>query len=419
MQNVVLAGEPLSEPGSVHITKVPLRRKPHKRTTLEYLASLTPDAFGRNYFTGPTWQRRGRISLRGQQWKNRKPSPWLRPALSSLIAWMLFCILFPPYGALVIVGATISVWLAINLIDRVSDTVDVPAAQFVRLLRAAFFVSSWGSTSVRAPAVGLLRIFLGLILLAVIIVSMAVFFSSGKRTAEEQHTGMAYVPGGEFLMGSTTGDQFETPAHTITVKPFFMDLTEVTCEAYDKFVKATGHRQPASWVNGTYPPGSEQRPVTGVDWYDAASYAQWIKKRLPTEEEWEFAARGTDGRRYPWGNEWRANSANTAESGLRQVVDVGSYPNGKSPYGLLDMTGNAWEWTASDLKAYPGGQLPPYRPGLGEYKIFRGGSWRENKNEATATYRGYWAASGADDYSATGFRCVADVDSAAGNNPQR
>src|ERR1043165_7260748 len=141
-----------------------------------------------------------------------------------------------------------------------------------------------------------------------------------------------YCPGGEFLMGSNGGDQFENPAHRITVKAFYMDITEVTCEAYDQFVKATGNKRPVSWINGTYPPGYARRPVTGVDWYDANSYAQWVGKRLPTEEEWEFAARGTDARKYAWGNEWRANSANTEESSPGQVVDVGSYPEGKSPF---------------------------------------------------------------------------------------
>ena len=415
LKNVVLAGEPLNEPGSVHITRVPLRRKPNKRRTLNYLASLNPKGFARNYLTGPMVRRRPRVSLRGpvsQRWRKRKPSPALRLTLSSLTAWVLFSLLLTPYGSLVIVGSILFVRLSFICIDRLSATLDPSALQkqLGQVLRAAFFVSSWDA-AVPPPQTGPLRIVAALILLSVIIVSMvAGIFLGGTRTAES-YRGMAYVPGGEFLMGSNGGDQFENPAHRITVKPFYMDITEVTCEAYDQFVKATGNKRPVSWINGTYPPGYARRPVTGVDWYDANSYAQWVGKRLPTEEEWEFAARGTDARKYAWGNEWRANSANTEESSPGQVVDVGSYPEGKSPFGLLDMIGNAWEWTASDLKAYPGGQLPSHPSG--EYKIIRGGSWREDKDHATVTYRGYSSASGANDYSSTGFRCVAVVDSAA------
>lgn len=163
--------------------------------------------------------------------------------------------------------------------------------------------------------------------------------------------GMAYVPGNEFTMGNDAGDESERPQHKVTVKPFFIDINEVTREDYEKFMSATGHRAPAGWVNGQYPPGTAKWPVTGVDWDDANAYAKSVGKRLPTEEEWEFAARGTDGRRYPWGKEWSRGRAN-ADSPRGGFSDVGSF-KGASPYGLFDMVGNAWEWTASDLVAYP------------------------------------------------------------------
>ena len=223
--------------------------------------------------------------------------------------------------------------------------------------------------------------------------------------------GMAYIAGGEFLMGSDDGDEYERPAHRVSVAPFYMDLTEVTCEMYQEFVKSTGHRVPPNWTNNSYPSGAAKLAVTGVDWYDADAYAKWVKKRLPTEEEWEFAARSNDGRRYPWGNNWSSGAANAGDSSAQRVVDVGSFSPGKTRTGLLDLAGNAWEWTSSDLVAYPNGKLPE-KPS-GEIKVVRGGSWQGTTSEVTTTYRGYLLASGGNDYSATGFRCVRDVQAIA------
>jgi formylglycine-generating enzyme required for sulfatase activity len=220
---------------------------------------------------------------------------------------------------------------------------------------------------------------------------------------------MVTVPGGEFTMGSDSGDAYERPAHKVIVKPFLIDINEVTCQEYEAFIKATGHKAPQGWVNGTYPHGGAHWPVTGVDWYDATAYAQWVRKRLPTEEEWEFAARGTTGWRYPWGNEWMSEAANTGSTSNHQLADVGEYSKGASPFGAFDMVGNAWEWTASKLIAYPGGQIPKQPNGL---MVIRGGSWQERQGQATATYRGYLPASGGKDYSATSFRCAKDESAA-------
>jgi formylglycine-generating enzyme required for sulfatase activity len=219
--------------------------------------------------------------------------------------------------------------------------------------------------------------------------------------------GMVYVDGGAFLMGRDDGDEYERPAHQVTVTSFFIDKYEVTCEQYKKFIDATHHAAPSSWKDGLFPSGFEKMPVTGVTWDDADAYAEWAGKRLPTEEEWEFAARGSDGWRYSWGNEWRTNATNSGDSSANKLVAVGSYPDGKSPSGAMDMIGNAWEWTASDLTAYPGGRLSS-QPAK-DVKVIRGGSWKEDKNQATTTYRGFLAARGAKDYSATGFRCVKDI----------
>jgi formylglycine-generating enzyme required for sulfatase activity len=216
--------------------------------------------------------------------------------------------------------------------------------------------------------------------------------------------GMAFVPGGEFRMGSDEGDAFSRPEHLVTVGPFFIDQTEVTNEAYLRFAKATGHEAPQTWPDGKFPAGEERLPVTGVTWYDAAEYAAWRGKRLPTESEWEFAARGSDGRIYPWGNDWAAPLAN-AEKTAKGARQVGQ--GGRSPFGIYDMAGNVWEWTASDAKGFSGGkQIPWSRLRL---KIIRGGNWQSDKHSATTFFRGFYGASGEKDYKGTGFRCVKDI----------
>jgi formylglycine-generating enzyme required for sulfatase activity len=220
--------------------------------------------------------------------------------------------------------------------------------------------------------------------------------------------GMIFIADGEFLMGSNDGDEFERPQHKVRIKNFFIDKHEVTCEQYLKFIEETGHRAPANWTGKRYPPYAARIPVTGVDWYDANAYSRWVGKRLPTEIEWEYAARGTDGRRYPWGNDWRKNAANADEGSPKKMTDVGSFSSGASPFGVLDLIGNAWEWTADSMKAYPGGNLPEK---LGEdYKVIRGGSCNEDRQHgASATYRGYLPARDSKDYNFTGFRCVKDI----------
>jgi serine/threonine-protein kinase len=216
---------------------------------------------------------------------------------------------------------------------------------------------------------------------------------------------MVHVPAGEFMMGRDDGDEYERPAHKVTVKPFFMDMNEVTRRQYQDFVNKTAHAAPANWTNKQFPAGTGNWPVTDVTWDDANAYAKWAGKRLPTEEEWEFAARGTDARLYPWGNDWNGELAN-AGSAKKEVANAGSF-KGTSPFGLLDMSGNAWEWTASDLKTYPGGRLP-IKPSS-DLRVIRGGSFDSDKDTATTTYRRGYPARGNYDYSKTGFRCVKDL----------
>ena len=224
--------------------------------------------------------------------------------------------------------------------------------------------------------------------------------------APQPPSGMVFVPGGKFTMGRDDGDEYERPAHEVTVKPFFIDTYEVTNADFAKCVIAQQCTAPPGWSGRSPPPASAKRPVTGVRWSEANDYARFVGKRLPTEEEWEFAARGTDGRIYPWGNSWQRSLAN-ANGARQEIADVGSF-SGTSAFGAFDMVGNAWEWTASELRAYPGGRLPANLP-AGDLKVIRGGSYESTKEFATATYRTGWPTRGARTYSQTGFRCAKDI----------
>jgi serine/threonine-protein kinase len=213
---------------------------------------------------------------------------------------------------------------------------------------------------------------------------------------------MVYIPGGVFRMGSDNVDSYESPAHEVTVAPFFMDRTEVSNEQYAAFLKATNHTAPPDWKDKQYPPGAGQMPVVNVSWQDANAYAAWTGKRLPSEAEWEFAARTTDRRRYPWGTTWDAAKANTSETNLNRPGEVHDYADAANPYGLLNLAGNVWEWTASEVQSYKDKSVV-----LAPGKVIRGGAFYTPKERATTTYRGF----APPDKQATGigFRCVKNV----------
>jgi len=164
---------------------------------------------------------------------------------------------------------------------------------------------------------------------------------------------MVLVPGGEFLIGKEREKG--------SLPPFYIDRFPVTNARYKKFVKETGHRVPfakqkwakkLNWRRKNYPKGKAKHPVVLVSIQDAADYCKWAGKTIPTEERWEKAARGTDGRVYPWGNEFDENKCNTHFSGIGTTTPVDRYPQGISPYGCYDMAGNVWEWTIGRLGAF-------------------------------------------------------------------
>jgi formylglycine-generating enzyme required for sulfatase activity len=172
-------------------------------------------------------------------------------------------------------------------------------------------------------------------------------------TIVAERDGMVLVPAGEFTMGSQRGDAWaesdELPQRIVQVAAFYIDQLEVTNLEFRRFLEATAWPVEGEDRDRIYTEDAEFLPVTGVSWWDATAYARWAGKRLPTEAEWEKAARGTDLRRFPWGNEFLVDHANNTT----QMLPVGSKPTGASPYGALDMAGNAAEWTATPYAPYP------------------------------------------------------------------
>jgi formylglycine-generating enzyme required for sulfatase activity len=213
----------------------------------------------------------------------------------------------------------------------------------------------------------------------------------------------AYVPGGEFILGSDTGNEDETPQQEMFIDSFNIDLYPVTNAEYKEFVDATGHEPPRKWEGGAFPEGTADHPVVWVNWHDAQAYAEWAGKRLPTEMEWEKAARGTDGRVYPWGDAFDAAKCNSRESAVKGTSPVGSYPEGMSPSGAFDMAGNVWEWTADWYEAYRGSLYELGRYGE-QYKVLRGGSWYDGQDLVRTTTRKSFDPN--QGFSTIGFRCA-------------
>lgn len=218
---------------------------------------------------------------------------------------------------------------------------------------------------------------------------------------------MVEIPAGPFTFGSDTGEDDETPSQQIELPAFEMDVFEVTNADFGQFVEATGYvteaeeRGSSGWR--AYAEGKDRHPVVKVSWNDAVAFCEWAGKRLPTETEWEKAARGTDGRAYPWGNDWDPAKVNGKDYGLRGTAVVGSFGAGASPYGVQDMAGNAWEWTADWYKAYPNSTYQD--PFYGErFRALRGGGWFEARENLRTTNRSANVPEAANDD--IGFRCA-------------
>ncbi len=250
------------------------------------------------------------------------------------------------------------------------------------------------------------------------------------------------IPEGEFIIGSShasdkgaTDD--EMPQHELSVTDFYIMRYPVTNAQYYQFMQATGHRPPLVWGEGIFPAEKADHPVVGVSFLDAVAFCRWARDltglaiRLPSEPEWEKAARGTDGRLFPWGNQWEDGRANTAKSKLGITSPVGQFsPAGDSPYGVAEMAGNVQQWTSSLYGTYPydpsdgreelvnnlnspalfprfsetGATMVVSSMEAGSGKtVIRGGSWQEGRFKSRCAYRG-WAAPmhRSDD---TGFRC--------------
>jgi formylglycine-generating enzyme required for sulfatase activity len=236
---------------------------------------------------------------------------------------------------------------------------------------------------------------------------------------------MVRIPAGEFLMGTREEDvdiianesgverkniEIEIPRHKVFVKEFEIGKYPVTNFEYRAFVQDTGHEPPPHWESDQYPEGLGDHSVANVSWHDAVAYCEWLSEktgqpyRLPTEAEWEKAARGTEGRKFPWGDEWDASRCNTREGGPGTTTPVGQYsPEGDSPCGLADMAGNVWEWCADWFQAYPGNSFPDKAYGE-TYKVLRGGSWFNDQRIARCAFRGRFNPD--DRYTNFGFRCV-------------
>jgi len=186
---------------------------------------------------------------------------------------------------------------------------------------------------------------------------------------------MIRIPGGPSWIGSNWADSMVGPRHRVDVPEFFIDTYEVTNAQWARFVDATGTDPPDYWMNDEQPPDFERLPVLNVSWYEANAYAGWAGLRLPTEFEWEKAARGPDGLIFPWGHLYDPDKANTFQTNRFSPAPVGSFPGGASAYGVHDMLGNALEWTSSPFSVYPGSRFLPQKV-VPDLRILRGVSWK-------------------------------------------
>ena len=235
---------------------------------------------------------------------------------------------------------------------------------------------------------------------------------------------MIVIPAGPFLMGvpkwARDGGRDEYPNHEVNLPTYAMDPYEVSNGHYLEFIRETGHRAPKHphdatknlWQDGLMPESIARLPVVNVDWFDANAYCHWTGKRLPTEAEWEKAGKGTDDRRFPWGNVEPTHhhlNFNQQWRGEHTLTPGGMYELGKSPYGLSDMAGNVWEWVADWYDATYYQRSPrdnPQGPDQGQWKVIRSSGWQVETPQVRIFTR--VASDPYDRNHSTGFRCAAD-----------
>jgi iron(II)-dependent oxidoreductase len=222
-----------------------------------------------------------------------------------------------------------------------------------------------------------------------------------------QVSGMTYITEGEFIMGAKNGEKDERPVHRVYVAGFYMDKGELTNREYQKFLEATGRRTPNFWNDVDL--NKPELPVIGVIWQDAEAYCKWVGKRLPTEVEWEKAARGIDGRKYPWGNNYDNQYANSygERDGFQFAAPVNSFSSGISPFEVLNMAGNVWEWCADWYAedCYTRTKHDTFQgQDHGQLRVVRGGSWEDPASKLRTTNR-YAAEPSYSAYN-LGFRCA-------------
>lgn len=240
-----------------------------------------------------------------------------------------------------------------------------------------------------------------------------------ERTNPKDGAQLIYIGPGPFLMGLSPGQvasvlewhsdwdkawftRFQ-PQRTVSIGGYWISKFEITVAQYREFCKATARKMPAEPPWGWH----DNHPIVNVTWLDAMAYARWAGGRLPTEEEWEKAARGTDGRLFTWGNQWQEGLANVDP---KETSPVGSYPSDCSPYGCMDMAGNAWEWCADwwDSSSY----RSPTPDQIAFCRVIRSGCWDKGPITSLACYSKYADQDTKQVFNLLGFRLVVDGDGA-------
>lgn len=243
----------------------------------------------------------------------------------------------------------------------------------------------------------LVLFFLSALIAGVLFLAALLFFKyfNNQKTTSTQDIivpEMVKIVGGSFTMGRDGKDAIESPAHEVTVKDFFLSRYEITNKEYQAFVLGTNYRPPLEWNGADVPKSEENLPITNITWEDAQYYCYWLSQakgenyRLPTEEEWEFAARGVENKLYPWGDELIANSVVFAETslGVSSPINSATLAKDRSSLGVIGLAGNVSEWTSSKFTAYPDSTA---KTNCDNCYTVRGGNFRSQANELVATFR--------------------------------